>query len=68
MKKSNDLGPGVYHFIQTQGHGDVSQEAIMSREKADQANEVLAYNTDYYWAEKHPAGFCFTCTIPEAKQ
>lgn len=54
-----------YHYIQTQGVGDVAREAIMTREKADEANAFLVQNTDYYWAEKHPAGNCPTCDFPD---
>ena len=55
-----------YHYIQTQGWGDVAQDAVMTREKADDANAFLAQNTDYYWAEKHPAGQCDWCRAQEA--
>lgn len=56
-----------YHYIQTQGWGDVARDATMSREKADEANAFLAQNTDYFWAEKHRAGDCSKCLTQEAK-
>lgn len=55
-----------YHYIQTQGWGDTAQDAVMTREKADDANAFLIQNTDYYWCEKHAAGSCAKCAV-EAK-
>lgn len=56
-----------FHYIQTQGWGDVARDAIMTREKADDANAFLVQNTDYYWAEKHEVGQCAGCSVGEVR-